>query len=73
MNQSATALALLEENARQYPQSSGAAFDLGSAFRTAGDDAKARAEFQRALQLDPKNKRAQDALKPLLQPQAKSN
>jgi len=46
MNQSATALALLEENARQCPQSSGAAFGLGRAFRTAGDDAKARAEFQ---------------------------
>jgi len=47
------------------------AFGLGRAYRSAGDDAKARAEFDRALQLDPNNKRAQDALKSLSQPQAK--
>jgi hypothetical protein len=71
MGQNATALALLEENARRYPQSSGAAFGLGRAYRTAGDDAKAHAEFERALQLDPNNKRAQDALQTIAQPQAK--
>jgi hypothetical protein len=71
MNQNAPALALLEENARHYPQSSGAAFGLGRAYRAAGDDAKARAELERAVQLDPNNKRAQDALKSLTQPQAK--
>jgi hypothetical protein len=71
MGQLVTALALLEENTRQYAQSSGAAFGLGRAYRTSGDDIKARAEFERALKLDPKNKRAQDALQSLEQTQAK--
>ena len=60
-----SAVALLEENARQYVKSSGAAFALGRAYRTAGDKGKARLEFERALKLDPDNKRTQAALKDL--------
>lgn len=53
---------LLEENAKTYPLSSGAAFGLGRVYQTAGRVAKARAEFKRALALDPKNQRAKAAL-----------
>ncbi len=56
------AIALLEMNARDYPKSSTSAFALGRAYRTAGEIEKARAEFTRALTIDPTNKRASDAL-----------
>ena len=56
------AIALLEANARDHPGSSGAAFGLGRAFNTASRAAEARAEFTRALALDPGNKRARPAL-----------
>lgn len=62
MNDNAGAIALLDLNARDYPQSSTSAFALGRAYRTAGDTARARAELNRALALDPSNKRASDAL-----------
>lgn len=56
---------LLIENARDYPDSSVAAFGLGRAYATAGRKADARAEFERALALDPKNARAEQALRAL--------
>ena len=59
------AVQLLEANARDYPDSSGAAFGLGRAYQTATRLDKAKEEFRRALQLDPKNKRASEALKKL--------
>jgi tetratricopeptide (TPR) repeat protein len=62
MNDFAGAIAVLSLNARDYPQSSTSAFALGRAYRTAGDTAKAKAELNRALALDPSNKRAADAL-----------
>jgi hypothetical protein len=62
MNDFAGAIAVLSLNARDYPQSSTSAFALGRAYRTAGDIEKAKAELNRALALDPKNKRASDAL-----------
>lgn len=71
MNGVPAAVALLEANARQYPKSSGAAFGLGRAYRTAGEPAKARAEFERALKLDPNNKRAKAALEALDAPTPK--
>jgi tetratricopeptide (TPR) repeat protein len=59
------AIALLQWNSADYPHSSGAAFGLGRAFATAGRAAEARAAFERALTLDPANKRARDALQEL--------
>ena len=56
------ATSLLERNAKTYPRSSGAAFGLGRAYLAAGRIAKARVEFERALVLDPTNRRARDAL-----------
>jgi TolA-binding protein len=57
-----SAIKLLETNAQDYPKSTGAAFGLGRAYKTAGQIEKARKEFERAVQLDPDNKRAKEAL-----------
>ena len=57
-----SAIALLEANVRDYPQSSMAAFSLGRAYHYAGEDSKARTEYERALKLDPKNAKASDGL-----------
>jgi transcriptional regulator GlxA family with amidase domain len=57
-----SAIKLLDTNAQDYPQSTGAAFGLGRAYKAAGQVEKARREFERALQLDPSNKRAKEAL-----------
>lgn len=62
MGDHAGAVAVLSMNARDYPSSSTAAFGVGRAHATAGDTAQARIAFVRALQLDPNNKRAADAL-----------
>jgi hypothetical protein len=60
-----SAVALLEANAEAYPSSSTSAFGLGRAYDTAGDGARARAEYERALRLDPENGRARKALEAL--------
>jgi Flp pilus assembly protein TadD len=65
MGDHAAAVALLETNARDYPNAPTSAFALGRAYATAGDKTKARAEYGRALRLDPAYKRAADALKAL--------
>ncbi|HET6535986.1 MAG TPA: tetratricopeptide repeat protein [Sphingomicrobium sp.] len=65
MGQAKSAIALLGANARDYPDKPDAAFGLGRAYATAGREAEARAEFRRALTLDPKHSRAADALKAL--------
>ncbi|HJQ38613.1 MAG TPA: tetratricopeptide repeat protein [Thermoanaerobaculia bacterium] len=65
MGDHAAAIALLETNARDYPNAATSAFGLGRAYATAGDKTKARAEYERALRLDPAYKRAADALKSL--------
>ncbi|HJW93633.1 MAG TPA: tetratricopeptide repeat protein [Thermoanaerobaculia bacterium] len=57
------ATALLAANAHDYPNVPSAHFGLGRAYRTAGDNLKAKAEFRRALEIDPKYQRAIDALK----------
>jgi hypothetical protein len=62
MGDVAGAIVLLEMNARDYPGSSTSAFGLGRAYRSAGDLARARREFERALRIDAGNKRAADAL-----------
>ena len=65
MNQSATAIALLERNAADYQTAASSAFGLGRAYKAAGKIASAREQFERALRLDPAYKRAADALKDL--------
>jgi hypothetical protein len=65
MGDQPSAIALLERNAKAYPQSSGAAFGLGRAYRAANRDADAKREFTRALSFDPKNERARKALSEL--------
>jgi hypothetical protein len=65
MGDHASAVALLKANASDSPRSSGAAFALGRAHRTAGNLAESRVEFRRALSLDPGNKRAAEALRNL--------
>ena len=70
MDQRESAIALLEQNAKDYPSQADAAFGLGRAYVAVGRRDQARAEFQRALKFDPKNKRAADALSDLDRPQA---
>ncbi len=60
-----SATLVLSENAAAYPKSSTAAFGLGRACATSGEAEKARAEFERAIALDPKNERAKKALEAL--------
>jgi tetratricopeptide (TPR) repeat protein len=68
MGDHAGAVALLSMNARDYPQSSSAAFGLGRAHATAGDTLRARDAFERALRLDPQNRTAAAALAALGRP-----
>lgn len=65
MGQTETSIRLLSENIKAYPNSSVAAFALGRAYATAGRTADAKAEFERALVLDPNDARAEQALKAL--------
>jgi hypothetical protein len=58
-----TGVLLLEANVRDYPKSAAAHFGLGRAYRAAGRETEAVAEFRKALALDPDYKRAADALK----------
>ena len=62
MGDHAGAIVVLTMNEQDYPQSSSAAFGLGRAHATSGDTASARQAFERALRIDPDNKRAADAL-----------
>jgi hypothetical protein len=57
-----TAITLLTENVRAYPNRAGARFELGRAFDTAGDPASARESYGEALAIDPEHKRAKRAL-----------
>lgn len=56
------ATTLLTMNASDFPRSSSSAFGLGRALLANGDSAGARKEFTRAIQLDPANKAAANAL-----------
>jgi tetratricopeptide (TPR) repeat protein len=62
MGNTASAVALLEDNRRDYPNSAATHFGLGRAYRSAGRTGDARAEFERALSIDPKHERARKAL-----------
>ena len=60
---SASAVALLSANAREYPRSADAQFGLGRAYRVAGEERLAVAAFQRALKFRPGFSRAMQALR----------
>ena len=57
-----TAVALLEQNARDYPTSASTRFGLGRAYQTAGSLDRAREEYQAALDTDSSYERAKNAL-----------
>ncbi len=57
-----TAIALLEQNAEDYPRSANTRFGLGRAYKTAGRLSEAEAEFRAALAADPDHTRSQAAL-----------
>ena len=64
--QTDTAVALLTQNVADYPNSARAHFGLGRALETAGKKDEARAEYDRALAIDPnfiRARTARDALK----------
>jgi tetratricopeptide (TPR) repeat protein len=65
-NQTRSAIALVERNAADYPDSATSAFGLGRAYKAAGELAAARAQFERAVKLDPNDARARDALANLI-------
>jgi hypothetical protein len=57
-----SAIALLERNAADHPDAADSAFGLGRAYATAKRFAEARAQFQRALMLEPGHARASKGL-----------
>ena len=57
-----TAVALLQQNARDYPTSASTRFGLGRAYQAAGSLDRAREEYQAALDADSSYERAKSAL-----------
>lgn len=70
MGQAPAAVALLEQNGRDYPRSSNAAFGLARAYESVGRAAEARTQLDRALALDPHNERARELLERVAQESA---
>lgn len=60
--QTATAIALLQQNAADHPGSASSAFGVGRALAAAGRVGEARRALSRALALDPSHARARSAL-----------
>ena len=60
-----SAIELLKANATDYPQSASAQFGLGRAYKAAGRLDAAEAAFKKALEIDPKFKKATDGLNAL--------
>jgi CubicO group peptidase (beta-lactamase class C family) len=59
------AISAFQRNAQEYPQSANVYDSLGEAYRKAGQKDLAITNYEKALQLDPKNKTAPEALKKL--------
>ena len=68
-----TAILLLQANLKDYPGSASSHFGLGRAYRAAGMEAGAKAQFRAALAIDPGYKRASDALEAPVVPTAASH
>jgi hypothetical protein len=64
-NQQGAARRILELNAEQFPNSAGAAFELGRALETGGERDAAIAQYRRALTIQPNNRQAQERLRAL--------
>ena len=64
-NRVAEAIAVFKVNVELYPQSSNVYDSLGEAYLASGDKALAAINYKKALELDPKNQSAADALKKL--------
>jgi len=65
MKDHAAALELLQANAADYPLSASAQYSLGRAYKAAGDLNAAKQAFERALEIDPKFKKANYGLNAL--------
>ncbi len=65
MSDFSAAIELLKANAVDYPKSAGAQYGLGRAYHAAGKMNEARAAFEKALQIDPGFKKANDGLNAL--------
>lgn len=65
MGETDEAVALLEANAGDHPESAGAAFGLGRAYAEAGETERARSALERALSLEPGHRRAARLLESL--------
>jgi polyisoprenoid-binding protein YceI len=63
-NKKKEAVQLLEANRDAFPEISGVHFSLGQAYASAGNSAKAKESFDKAVQLDPENVEAIEVLKP---------
>jgi tetratricopeptide (TPR) repeat protein len=61
----ADARRILELNAEQFPNSAGAAFELGRALEALGERDAAIAQYRRALSIQPNNRQAQERLRAL--------
>lgn len=64
----ADARRILELNAEQFPNSAGAAFELGRAYEAAGERDRAIAQYRRALTLQVNHRGAQERLRALGEP-----
>jgi tetratricopeptide (TPR) repeat protein len=62
MGNTDTAIRLLRENARAYPDSAGVHFELGRALEAAGEAGPATEAYRRTLAIDPRHERARRAL-----------
>ncbi len=62
MGHADSAVLLLRQNVADHPNSAGAHFGLGRAYEAMGNHNDAKAQYQRALVIDPNYKQARDAL-----------
>jgi tetratricopeptide (TPR) repeat protein len=65
MSDFSAAIEVLKANVEDYPESASAQFGLGRAYKAAGKLSEARSAFQKALQIDPGFKKANDGLNAL--------
>jgi cytochrome c-type biogenesis protein CcmH/NrfG len=64
-DQTQDAIAVSQRNTQEYPQSSNVYDSLGKAYMKAGQKDLAIANYEKSLQLDPKNRNAVEVLKRL--------